>query len=447
MVQNICMENDAKIKKIREIGMEKNKAVLNNTLYIILCIVSSVVVGTLLMILVYCLPTDKIRTNVLHSVYIYSAENDFYDWATGKAGTKLDNFSDALMMNVASYEGTGNVIKDAMNNAYISYPGKSQTAALLLSAVLGDTDSDVVINYSRYWHGYLVWLKPMMQFATKADIRMLSMYVQITLLILVMIELYKKDKYRLIVPFLLAILCINPISMALCMQLGHVYYITLVGALVLLKKKLYDTDKYWHVFLWIGICTAFLDLTTSPLVGLGINLVLLLVLKDMTWKKNLARIVLSSLSWGIGYLGMWAGKWIVGSVLTGENVLKDAIETVLYRAAGDSMQEAQIDSSSAFDVIMYNVDQMLNTPIVWGGAVALLGLVVLIIAGKVEIKINQNRIVALAVVAAYPVGWYCIFKNHSAIHSWMTYRNLAISVFALALMLSYSVFSNGKKEE
>lgn len=425
----------------------KRKAVLNNALYIILCIVASVVVGTILMILVYCLPTDKIRANVLHSVYIYSAENDFYDWATEKAGTRLDNFSDALMMNVASYEGTGNVIKDAMNNAYISYPGKSQTAALLLSAVLGDTDSNVVINYSRYWHGYLVWLKPMMQFATKADIRMLSMYIQITLLILVIIELYKKDKYRLVIPFLLAILCINPVSMALCMQLGHVYYITLVGALVLLKKKLYDTDKYWHVFLWIGISTAFLDLTTSPLVGLGINLVLLLALKDMTWKKNLVRIVSSSFSWGIGYVGMWGGKWIVGSLLTGENVLKDAIETVLYRAAGDSMEEAQIDSSSAFDVIMYNVDQVLNTPVVWIAAVALLGFAVLIIMGKAKVKVNRDRLVALAIVAVYPIGWYCIFRNHSAIHSWMTYRNLAITVFSLALMLSYSVSIDGKKRE
>lgn len=425
----------------------KRKAVLNNALYIILCIVASVVVGTILMILVYRLPTDKIRANVLHSVYIYSAENDFYDWATGKAGTRLDNFSDALMMNVASYEGTGNVIKDAMNNAYISYPGKSQTAALLLSAVLGDTDSNVVINYSRYWHGYLVWLKPMMQFATKADIRMLSMYIQITLLILVIIELYKKDKYRLVIPFLLTILCINPVSMALCMQLGHVYYITLVGALVLLKKKLYDTDKYWHVFLWIGISTAFLDLTTSPLVGLGINLVLLLALKDMTWKKNLVRIVSSSFSWGIGYVGMWGGKWIVGSLLTDENVLKDAIETVLYRAAGDSMEEAQIDSSSAFDVIMYNVDQVLNTPVVWIAAVALLGFAVLIIMGKAKVKINRDRLVALAIVAVYPIAWYCIFRNHSAIHSWMTYRNLAITVFSLALMLSYSVFIDGKKRE
>ena len=427
--------------------MMKRKAVLNNALYIILCIVASVVVGTILMILVYCLSTDKIRANVLHSVYIYSAENDFYDWATGKAGTRLDNFSDALMMNEASYEGTGNVIKDAMNNAYISYPGKSQTAALLLSAVLGDTDGNVVINYSRYWHGYLVWLKPMMQFATKADIRMLSMYIQITLLILVIIELYKKDKYRLVIPFLLAILCINPVSMALCMQLGHVYYITLIGALVLLKKKLYDTDKYWHVFLWIGISTAFLDLTTSPLVGLGINLVLLLVLKDMTWKKNLVRIVSSSFSWGIGYVGMWGGKWIVGSLLTGENVLKDAIETVLYRAAGDSMEEAQIDSSSAFDVIMYNVDQVLNTPVVWIAAVVLLGFVVLIIMGKAKVKVNRDKLVALAIVAVYPIAWYCIFRNHSAIHSWMTYRNLAITVLALALMLSYSVSVDEKKRE
>lgn len=425
----------------------KKKAIFKSLAYILMSIIISITIGTLLMILVYCLPTDRIRANVIHSVYMYSTENDFYDWATGKAGTRLDNFSDALMMNVASYEGTGNVVKDAMNNAYIGYPGKSQTAALLLSAVLGDTESDVVINYARYWHGYLVWLKPLMQFATKADIRMLSMYIQFILLTLLIIEIYKKGKYRLLIPFAMTILSINPISMALCMQLGHVYYITLIGAIVLLKRKLYDTDKYWHVFLWIGISTAFLDLTTSPLVGLGINLVLLLALKDMSWKQNLMRIISSSFSWGIGYVGMWSGKWIIGSILTKENVLKDAIETVIYRSHGDSMEEAQIDSSSAFDVVMYNINQLMETPVVWVIAIALIAVILLIIMGKVKIKLNRTKIAALAIVATYPIAWYWLFRNHSAIHSFMTYRNLSITVFALMLILSYSIYPKDKSEK
>lgn len=427
--------------------MNKKRAIINNVMYVFLCVAISIAVGTLLMILVYCLPTNRIKENILHSVYIYSTENDSYDWATNKAGARLDNFTDALMMNIASYQGSGNAVKDAMNNTYVSYPGKTQTASLFTAGIFGYMDGSVLVDYSRYWHGYLVWLKPAMMVMNKGDIRILNMYLQFFLTAIVLMELYKKQRYKIVIPFSMAILTINPVSTVMCMQYSSIYLITMVAALILIKMNLYNSEKYWHLFLWIGISTAFFDFLTYPIVGLGINLILLIILGSKDLRRNMLEIVISSFAWGIGYAGMWAGKWIVASILTGENVIGKAIEMVAYRSFGDSTEEAFVDSSSAFNVVLYNLDQALKTPAVWVVAVFLVIILFMILFGKMDIKVNKPVIIALAVIAIFPIGWYCIIKNHSAIHSWMTYRNLSITVFSLALMLSYSIVPKKKKGE
>lgn len=79
-------------------------------------------------------------------------------------------------------------------------------------------------------------------------------------------------------------------------------------------------------FVVVGAMTSYLDLLTFPLISLGIPLVLWLTLNDSQsiW-KNICRIFLLSLSWAIGYVGMWVLKWGIGSIIIGENVVQNAL--------------------------------------------------------------------------------------------------------------------------
>lgn len=47
-----------------------------------------------------------------------------------------------------------------------------------------------------------------------------------------------------------------------------------------------------------------------------------------SWKN----LFLHTLSWGIGYVGMWSSKWVIASVLTGENIIYDAFSQIAYRS-------------------------------------------------------------------------------------------------------------------
>lgn len=91
----------------------------NTIEYFIGSLLLAIVAGTILMILVYSIPIQPIRKHVTEASSIYSIEGDYYKWSQSNTTTVLDNFTDALMLNEASFIGTGNIIADAMNNPYI----------------------------------------------------------------------------------------------------------------------------------------------------------------------------------------------------------------------------------------------------------------------------------------------------------------------------------------
>ena len=410
---------------------------VKRTAKLLLQVIVAIILGTVLMIAVYSLPVDVMREHVQESNIIQYREMDTYYWAPWIVSSKLDNFTDAIMLNNAVFEGTGSVVDDAMNNPYVNVDGLEQTRSLV-KYVSDDSANKIVINYPRYWHGYLVWLKPLLLVMNYADIRVLFMFIQMFLVLFATLEIYKKSGYKAAVPFVFSMCCLNTISTAMCMQYACMYMITLTAALLLTKFELYKGDKYIYLFLWIGISTAFFDFFTYPILGIGINLILLLLFTADNWREDIKRIVYSSVSWLTGYAGMWGGKWIMASILTDSNVLKDGMDSAVGRSVGAAGTE--VEGSSAWDVITNNIEQLFSTPLMWIIAILAILLIGLCLLRVFRIRANWVRIASLAVVALYPFGWYSVVRNHSTVHSWMTQRNLAVTVFAISIMITSSLY-------
>ena len=56
-----------------------------------------------------------------------------------------------------------------------------------------------------------------------------------------------------------------------------------------------------------------------------------------------------------------------------------------------------------------------------------------------KVKKDVVSAVSFAIIGLYPFGWYSIIRNHSVIHSWMRYRNLAVTIFAISVMITDSL--------
>ena len=143
---------------------------------------------------------------------------------------------------------------------------------------------------------------------------------------------------------------IIPVSL----QYVPVMAITLIATIAILCfEDNKNFDKFLpYFFIAIGGCTAFMDLLTYPLVTLGIPMVLLLLLKlkhGSEFKDLIITIIKLSIIWGISYGATYFAKWVITSIVMGQNVITEAINQFLYRIDADGT-----DQISKFEVISKN---------------------------------------------------------------------------------------------
>ena len=307
------------------------KRTLKGVLNALAILLAAIFAGTVLMIGVYCLPTGRMLTNAAESYEIIDTEGGSFTWAPGYPGSRLDGYTDNIMLQTAVLEGSGDPVRDAMLNGRMDFPkARLSPGDALINYVYGARNGEIT-SYGRYWHGYLLFLKPLLLFFNLSDIRTMLMAAQFSLAAALLCLACKKKGARLAVPLGLALVCLNPVSTAMSMQYTSIYLLTLIFALIELHTDSFSRERGWVLYLLLGICTAFLDFLTYPCAAFGICVLLEILLFRGSAREKLGKTILSGFCWGVGYGGMWSGKWVVGSLLTGQNILADAIVTAQYR--------------------------------------------------------------------------------------------------------------------
>ena len=410
------------------------------------CLLLSILAGILLITCVYILPTGRMLTQADRSLPIFENEGTSFCWAPEEKSARLDGFTDAIMLQTAVYVRDENPMKAAMRNDRMEFSeGKLDPAGSLKQYVYGDR-SGYVVDYARYWHGYLLFLKPLLLFFSLSDIRMMNAAFQLILAAGVLLLAFRKQGLRLALPMGLALLVINPISTALSMQFSSIYYLTLLGLLIMLLTESWDRSWGYLVFLFLGIGTAFFDFLTYPACAVGTCLALQALMSRADGKTRLLKTVGSGAAWAFGYGGMWSGKWLAASLITGNSVMRDAVEQAQYRSGGE-VTAAEGGVSATFGAVLSRNLGVLANPAAAVIVLALLGLLVwLLVTKRCRFALERASLPSLAVAFAVPFVWYFLLRNHSLVHCWMTYRNLSAAVFALSGGLCFGLKGNSFPE-
>ena len=135
---------------------EKRKLVSKIVAVPILLLVLGVV-GYLLLAGVYSLPTERMEKNMRESVDIFYAE-DNYPKLMEYSNSQLDNFTDGIMLLTASNPNHDDIWKAAINAE--RYRTSDTPVGTLLDVYGEGVENPDSTYYSRYWHGYLIFLKP-----------------------------------------------------------------------------------------------------------------------------------------------------------------------------------------------------------------------------------------------------------------------------------------------
>lgn len=387
------------------------------------------VIGLVLLMLVFSIPVERMLTNARASIEIFEKEGPFPQTVAGYKATTLDNYTDAWMLRNAFYDGEESAFQKSMHIYYKGYHSEEiNNVCESMIAYLNGKEGAERHSYARYWHGYLILLKPLLYFFDYGDIRGILKLTEMSLLIWLCVLFERKKMSRFLPALAVTLFCIGFHEIGQSMQYSWVFLIASAASLCLLLR--YPVIDRKLVFLVTGMCTSYFDFLTYPLFTLGMPLVVLLLLMEKAEEEGAVKeIFRNSVFWGIGYFGFWVEKWVLCNLLTEENIIADA-----FRSISERVGRSVFDEPVGYvETVLENMGILFKYPYV----LAVFGGILLMVTGlrKSRLKVLKELTAGYLLIASYPLIWYAATVNHSYVHADMTYRTLGISIFSVLCMI------------
>ena len=367
------------------------------------------------------LPDKSIKRHIAESAPMIAAEGLYPRLFNNMEQYRLDNFTDALMMNQIYNIDRQHPIRSAMKMIRSSEQGRDwDQPGLLVRKVNGETLEEQ--HYARYWHGGSFLYRLLFMMMDYATLRYVLFIVSSILLLLLVCAYYQQVGWMKTMALSMGFLLTYGFVTQFSMQFFPVLALTIVASLVVIKC--YQSVNFGMLFFIIGSLACYFDLLTTPLLTLGIPLAVWLSLnKEYSFdlNDNLLKIIRFTLLWGLGFALTFGMKWALATLILGQNIFADAYEVSLYRMEAEDF--------TRWDAVTKNFE-MLNWDII--GILAAFGFILNMLKNK---QFNYKKAVLFLLISIAPYVWYFLLSNHSYQHWWFTFRLQAITIVCLFLLL------------
>lgn len=411
-----------------------------------LMVVLSAVVGMFLLWLVYLLPVEPMAEHMLESYDTIRAQDTWDDdyLAALEWAEILDTGTNIIMFHEVIYPNTGNAFEDALlapgGDVWSNMVG-DWTAGLMQYAEEREYTPESTVTYARYWHGYLAIIKPLFLIMDLDGIYIMNTIGIIALCGAVSYLLWKRIGIYSIA-YVVMMLCMHPENIAVSFQLASIFYAMHITMLLMLIKKDWTEEQMIYIFVFNGILVAYFDFLTYPAVAVSIPLLtyLLMNLKDK-FLDNFVIMLKNGLAFFFGYAGMWSMKWILATLFTKENVIADAINSVLHRT-GMVESNADVMSSGVAESLYRNIVTFFDD----GNSIVLI--VAVLVAGvflfqnKKDILVQKQILIFCLLMMLVPFAWFVVLSNHCSLHPHLEWRTLCILVYAVSILVISLISKN-----
>lgn len=360
------------------------------------------------LVLVFIIPESSFRSNI-EQISQYIAAVDGADPAVmNNEIAVLDMHTDAHMYQ-AMERHESNVLKAALD----------------------------VNGYARYWHGYLIVLRPLAVIFEYDEIRFFLGTIIMLLFALVTAKIHERLGVCVAVTHAAALALTFFTLSTLCLQYVCCYIILFAGELLFLKK--YHVKDMGYGFLLIfmlGMVTNYFDFLTYPIITLGGVLLLMIYTHyledtDTSFRKGMYILIKGTLCWGLGYALTWVTKWMLATLILRENVFSDALEQAVYRSYGGNSQ-------GVFSGMIFAVRKNMGSLLMDRNGIILAALliccVLIFLFWICRSKNAGKALLPIALISLYPYIWYCVLVQHSIQHAYYTYKAQMITIWVILLL-------------
>lgn len=397
-----------------------------------------------------------IKENIKESAEILKGETNSKEVPILYKGIDInfDNYTDALMLNTAysidsttplysAFVARKNYIPNETTQIIEEKPGELGFSSNYTErdqvGELNDTVNGKVIEsfeYTRYWHGYLIIIRPLLLLFNVSTIRVIFVIMFIILAIILLYYINKKINLITAIIFLIGLIWIEYFYIGISLQGAFVFFIMMVSSILLLTR-FEKIKSIPFMFFIIGMLTNFFDFLTVPILTFGFPLILYLLLsREKSLKKNFINILLIALAWGIGYALTWISKWLLTYLIFNKNLFETIWQQIVYRSVGG-------EDIGYADVLLSNLSYVLG-----GILLEILAIFVFVTLNSKKLKIHfEKKSILYLLISLVPFIWYLVLENHSYYHSLFTYRNLLLTIIGVSIFILNIVYNSEKEEK
>ncbi len=416
---------------------------------------------TLALVGIAMIPRDRIQKKSEESAACLMRRNvSYYNLVGGASGrktlrpgdySKVDQIADAYLLDIAYCLDAEHPLESALWARY--YDGRQDTEEPLgnmnesyLCVVTEQPPANM--QYLRYWHGSLVFVRPMLMFWNLDQIRIFYAVELLAMLTGLIILLLRNGLKAEAVCFGVSMFAVSVWFVPVSLEYTWMFLVMPVSAFLAVKMALAEKENSLYMLFFVtGMITAFLDFFTTETVTLLIPLLLSLRILHrkgsnsgtLRGKAGWLYAGKCILLWGTGYVATWTAKWGLSAIVFRENTIPFVRERFwLHLGVEDGMSAGE----EMLGAIVRNLHPLF--PFGYGrlGAVLFFALVVLFVfvpvcRNRLAMKRNWNRqLVLLYVLLGLTVYFrYLVLNQHSYRHYFFTYRAQAASVLALCFIV------------
>lgn len=418
----------------------------------------------LLIYMILLIVTNMIPSNILEKNIKESADTLVKQGELRKIDLKykeeyIFNFSDALMLNMA-YSVDSKKPFDAMllsRKDYISGVTEEENTTAtenigadprFIESSTGDVahtkelkqlmyhkDIKESYEYARYWHGYMIVLRPLLALLNISQIRILFTIIILALSVALVFLLYKKLNLLTAIIFLIGLFSCSVFMVGQSLSEIPVFVVALTTSIILLIKK--DVNKnVGLIFLISGSIIGFTDLLTEPLIDVLLPLTVYFLVAQKQGKMTISEVIKKYIFlctvWIIGYALTWISKWIILDLIKHRGIFSQAMKQVATRSTDERITYYRL-IKKLVKVISVNV--ICATTII---PIALMAVYSAIRAIRRKNTVNSElNLVPFIINITIPFIWFFVIRNHSFIHTFFSYKLLMLSIINVLIIFSY----------
>ena len=424
----------------------------------VLVFVSMILIFLGLLVIVSYIPRENIEKSIKKSVDIIVNEGEEKKAISFPREIYINNSTDAIMLNITYSIDTNNKLESIMK-ARRNFAFEDKVKRIVPDTVgdlhhendtysmtteLYNTVNGIEQNsyeYARYWHGYIVILRPLLVFFNLSQIRIILGLIIIISLLIMLYYIYKNINIKISLIMFMFFLSMDLLAWGSVIQGSIVMIIALITSIFIANKKI--TDKNINIILFIvaGL-TAYFDFFTTPLITFLLPIIIFNLMnnEEKSFKKVIYDFAKSAIIWGLGYALIWGTKWLLIDIMYHTQIIKNAVRQIFYRTGitsksiiGGNVILIALKNNYLFSANYLNV------------------LMLVLIYFWLFINIDKygkkyfftSKKLVYYITAFIPIIWYIVASEHSWQHYHFTYKLCMITFLSMALI----VFDNKNIEK